>query len=82
MGNNFSNQRIYVNCLKKREKKHGKTVLLVKNISNTIVVLIFKPLIESGISHEKLVSVNEMLMEYNDMKKWIKNSQSKNEGNM
>ena len=49
---------------KKRRKKHDKIVLLEKN---TIEVLISKALIDSYISHDKFVSVNNVLREYNEM---------------
>ena len=46
-------------------------VLLAKNKLNTIKVLISKDLIDSYINH-KLVSVNNVLREYNEMKNEIK----------
>ena len=58
---------------KKRRKKHDKIVLLEKN---TIEVLISKALIDSYISHDKFVSVNNVLREYNEMKEEIKNPET------
>ena len=40
---------------------------------NTIQVLISKALIDSYIDHDEFISVNNMLREYNEMKKEIKN---------
>ena len=47
-------------------------VLLAKTKLNTIQVLIYKALIDSYIYHDKFVSVNNMLREYNEKKKEIK----------
>ena len=47
-------------------------MLLVKDKLNTIEVLISKVLIDSYISH-KFISVNYVLIEYNEMKDEIKN---------
>ena len=55
--------------LKKKRKKCNKIVLLAKVKLNTMEVLISKTLINSYISHGKLVSVKIVLREYND-KKW------------
>ena len=46
-------------------------MLLAKNKLNTFKVLISKDLIDSYINH-KLVSVNNVLREYNEMKNEIK----------
>ena len=62
--------------IKKKKKKHDKIVLLIIDKLNTITVLIYKALIDSYISHDKFVSVNNVLREYNEMKKLIKNSQT------
>ena len=48
-------------------------MLLVKGQLNTIEVRISEALIDSYISHDKFVSVNNMLREYNEMKEEIKN---------
>ena len=42
----------------KKSKKHGKKVFLAKTKLNTIEIITSKSLIESGLSQEKLVSVN------------------------
>ena len=51
-------------------------MLLGKDMLNAIEVLISKALIDSYISHDEFVAVNNVLREYNDMKKEIKNSES------
>ena len=56
---------------KKKRKKHDKTVLLGKAKLNAIEVLICKHLIDSYISRDEFVSVNNVLREYNEMKEEI-----------
>ena len=53
----------------KKKKKHGKIVLLAKSKSNNIEVLISKArfksiLIDSNISHDEFVLINNALKEY------------------
>ena len=60
----------------KKKKKHDKIVLLGKDKLNTIEVLISKALIDSYLSHDELVSVNNVSREYNEMKEEIKNPQT------
>ena len=59
----------YKSIIKKKKKKHNKIVLLGKDKINTIEVLISKSLIDSYISHEEFVSVNNVLRENNETKK-------------
>ena len=47
--------------------------MLGKSKLNTIEILISKALIGSYITHNKLVSVNNVLRQYNEMKEKIKN---------
>ena len=47
------------------KKKHHKIMLLVKNKLNYIDILTSKALIDSYISHDQFVSVNNALREYN-----------------
>ena len=61
---------------KKKKKKHDKIVLLGKDKLNTVEVLISKAVMESYISHDQFFSVNDVLREYNKMKKEIKNSET------
>ena len=57
--------------IKKKTKKNGKIVFLEKNMLNRIEVLSSKALIDSYISRDKFVLVNNFLKEY-DMKEKIK----------
>ena len=59
--------------IKKKNKKHGKILMLGKDKLNTTEVLISKALIDSCISHEKFVSVNNELRGYYERKKERKN---------
>ena len=54
--------------IKKKEKKLDKTVLLAKSKLSSIEALSSKALIDSNISHDEFVSINNALKEYNDMK--------------
>ena len=53
--------------------EHNKTVLLAKTKLNRIQVLISRAIINSHISHNEFVSVENLLREYDDMKAQIKN---------
>ena len=48
-------------------------VLLEKSKLSSIEVLLLKPLIDSFISHDEFVLINNVLKEYNKMKEEIKN---------
>ena len=50
--------------------------MLRKDKLTTIEVLISKALIDSYIRHDEFVSVNNLLREYNEMKKGIKNPET------
>ena len=63
--------------IKKKKKKLDKIVLLAKTKLNTIEALVSKTLIISNISHDKFVSLNNVLKEYDDMKEEFKNSNDK-----
>ena len=65
----------YKSIIKKKKKNH-EIVLLGKVELDTIEVLISKALIDSYISHDEFVSVNNMLREYNEMKEEIKNPET------
>ena len=67
---------MYKSIIKKIKKKHDKIVLLGKDKLNTTEVLISKSLIDSYISHDEFVSVKNVVIEYNDMKKEIKNPET------
>ena len=64
----------YKSIINKKKKKHDKIVLLANSNSklNSIEVLISKALIHSVISHDELVLINNVLKEYNKIKKEIK----------
>ena len=51
---------------------HDETVLLAKSKLNSIEVLIYKALIDSNISHEKFILINNVLKDYDDMKEETK----------
>ena len=50
----------YKSIIKKKKKSHDKIVLFGKDKLNTVEVLISKALIDSYISHEKIVSINNV----------------------
>ena len=58
----------YKLIIKEKGKKHDLVVLLAKTQLNSIKVLISKALIDWYISHDEFVSVNNVLIEYNEMK--------------
>ena len=62
----------YKSIIKKKKKKHDKLVLSAKSKLNSIEVLISKALIDSVISHDKFVLINNVLKECNEMKEEIK----------
>ena len=63
----------HMSLIKKKVKKHDKIVLLAKPELNSIEVLFFEALIDSNISHDGYALINNVLKEYDDMKKEIKN---------
>ena len=67
--------------IKKKKKKHDQIVLSGKDKLNTSEVLISKTFIDSCIQDD-LVSVNNVLREYYEMKKEIKNPQTSMEYTM
>ena len=62
----------YKSIIKKKRKKHDKIILLANSKLNRIEVLISKDLIDSVISHNEIVLINNVLKEYNKMKEEIK----------
>ena len=66
----------YQSIIKKKKKKHDKIVLIAKYQLNSIEVLISKALIDSIISHDEFVFINNALKEYNKIKEEMKNSRS------
>ena len=63
----------YKPVIKKKKRKHDKIVLLSKSTLNSIEDVIYKTFIYSVISHDEFVLINNVLKEYNEMKKEIKN---------
>ena len=66
----------YKSIIKKKKKRHDKTMLLGKDKLNIIEVLISEALVNSYISHNKLVSVNNVLGKYYEKKEEIKNPET------
>ena len=67
----------YKSIIKKKKKKHDKIVLLANSKLNRIEVLTSKSLIDSNISHDEFVLISNVLQEYREMEKEIKNSINK-----
>ena len=63
----------YQSIIKKKKKKHDKIVSLAKSKLSKIELLISKSLIDSNISHNEFVLINNVLKEYEEMKVEIKN---------
>ena len=55
------------------KKKQDNIVLLAKSKLNSIVVSICKALIDSNISYDEFVLINNVQKEYEEMKEEIKN---------
>ena len=66
----------YKSIIKKR-KKHNKIVSLAKSKLNIIEVSISSALINSNVSHDEVVLINNVLQELYDMKDEIENSSVK-----
>ena len=64
--------KMYKSIIKKNRKMHNKIVLLGKFKLDTIETLISK----FYSSHKRFVSVNNVLREYNEMKKETKNCET------
>ena len=63
----------YKPIIKEKKKKTDKIVLLAKSKLNNMEVLISKVLLNSNISHDEFVLINNVLKEYDNMKEEIKN---------
>ena len=63
----------YKSIIKKKKKKQDEIVLLAKTKLSSIEALISKALIDSVIGHDEFVLVNNVLKEYDEMNKEIKN---------
>ena len=67
----------YKSVSKKNKKNHDKIILLAKSKWGNIEVLISKVLIHSSISYDEFVVINNVMKEFYDMNKDIKNSKNK-----
>ena len=67
----------FKSMIKKKKKKHDKIILSAKSKLNSIEVLISKTLIDSNISHDEFVLINNVLKEFDDTKEEMKNSNNK-----
>ena len=67
----------YKSVIKKKRTKYDKILLLPKSKLNNIEVLISKSSIDSNISHDKFVSINNALKKFYGKKENIKNSNNK-----
>lgn len=54
--------------IEKKRKRHNKVLLLAKLKLDNIEVLITQDLIDQDISHDELISVNDVLEVYNEIK--------------
>ena len=63
----------FKSIIKKKKKKHNKIVLLAKSKLYLIEALFSKTLIDSNISHDEFILVNNLLKEYAGMNEETKN---------
>ena len=64
--------------IKKKKKKHDKIVLLAKSKLNSIEVLISKAIIDSNITHDEFVLINNVLKEFCKNLKVVKTKRKNN----
>ena len=69
---NVTGIKKYKSIIKKKKKKHDETFVPGKDKVHTIAVLISKALINSYISHDEFVSVNNVLRKHHEMKEKVK----------
>ena len=69
--------KTYESTIKKKKKKHDKIVLLGNSKLNSIEVLISKALIDSVISNDEFVLINNVLKEYEGINEEIEYSNNK-----
>ena len=67
----------YKSITKKKKKNHDKTLSLEKPKLNSIDGLISKALINSNISHNEFVFINNVPKKFEDIKEEVKNSNNK-----
>ena len=63
----------YKSVIKKKKNNDDEIVLLAKSKLDSMEVLISKTLINSNIRHDEFVLINNVLKEYDDILKEIKN---------
>ena len=63
----------YKSIIRKKKKKHDKIMSLAKSKLNIIEVLISKVSIDSNISLDEFVLINNVLKKYENLKEEIKN---------
>ena len=63
--------------IKKNNEKPDTIVLLAKYKLNSTEVLISKDLVNSNISHDEFILINNVLKEFDDMKEEIKHPNDK-----
>ena len=63
----------YQSLIQKKKKEHNKIIFFAKSKLNKIEVLISKALVDSNTSHDEFVLMNNVLKDYDEMKKEIKN---------
>ena len=63
----------YKSLIKKKKNNHDRIVFLAKSKLDKIAVLIFKALIDSVVSHNEFVLINNVRKEYNQIKEEIQN---------
>ena len=61
----------YKSIIEKKEKKRDNIIFLAKSKLNSIEVLISKALIDSHISHDDFVLINNVLKTYGNMREEI-----------
>ena len=64
----------YKSIIKKKKKNHDKILSSAKSKLNSVEVLISKALIDSNISRDECILINNVLKEFDDMKEEIKSS--------
>ena len=67
----------YKSVNKKKKKNHDKILLLAKSTLNSLEVVLSKALIDSNISRDEFVLINNVPKEFDDIKKEIENSNDK-----
>ena len=67
----------YKSITKKKKEKHDKILPLAKSKLNSVEVLISEVFIDSDITHNEFVLINNVPKEINDIKEEVRNSNEK-----